>query len=64
MARRGELIDYEGELFVIWCHKCWAGADLVIDEKNVRCKECNWLIGKLVDDEDYMKLLRENGKLQ
>jgi len=62
--RKGELIEYEQQLFVIWCHKCWAGADLVIEGENVRCKECNWLIGKLIVDDDYVRLLRKNGELQ
>jgi len=58
-----QILEYDNELFLPWCHYCWQAAELVVIGEDVRSKCCHWFIGKKMDA-DYKKLLMENGQLQ
>ena len=57
------LIDWFGDVFGQWCQRCNLVTVVYRHEKDLRCMECNWKMGEKLD-EDYVKLLKENGELQ
>ena len=59
-----QILEYDGEPFFTWCHKCWRVAEkLIVVDGDVRTACCRWLIGKAMD-EDYKKMVMENQTLQ
>jgi hypothetical protein len=60
--RKSQILEYDNELFIPWCHYCFQPTELIVVGEDVRSKCCHWFIGKKMD-EDYKKQLLENGSV-
>lgn len=56
-------IEWEEELFAMWCHRCCKVTDIARSDDKLYCTFCTSKLAQQVD-EDLVKLVREGRSIQ
>jgi DNA-directed RNA polymerase subunit RPC12/RpoP len=53
---QGILIEWDGNLYILWCMKCVDVTIAMKSDMELRCKKCGHLIGKRISHEQAAEM--------